>query len=114
MTLEVSKRTAAKSPNKKTQKVNATSNKSTGVAASDSGELPCKKSGKKKSSKSLPVLVAIKPLNLAEEKKKFFERKYEYDPQFCYTEDSEAEQAQASYGQPSDKYIPQVSTKIHL
>lgn len=72
-----------------------------------SGRKACSgKSGKKKAQRKLPILIAIKPLNLAEEKKKFFESQFRYNPQFRYAENTE--KAQKSYGDPSDKYIPQV------
>lgn len=68
---------------------------------------------KKVKKKALPVLVAIKPLNLQAEKSKFFARNFCYDPQFIYSQSTE-NIIESSRRQVSEKYLPQVSINFIL
>lgn len=62
---------------------------------------------KPKKPKSVPILFAIKPLNMDTEKKKFFDSGGAYDPQFVYGCDV-SPKSMLQYGKASDKHITQV------
>lgn len=98
---------APKSTNQSTRANNAAATRS-----GDTSQKPLRKTSGKK--KCLPILVAIKPLNLEEERRKFFASGFEYEPQFRYAESNVEERALSSYGLPSDKYIPQVCSSIQV
>ena len=64
-------------------------------------------STKLKKAKSVPVLLAVKPINMETEKTKFFDSGGTYNPQFVYACDVSPKTI-AQYGQASDKLITQV------
>lgn len=61
-----------------------------------------------KKPKALPILVAVKPLNLDKEKKAFFDAKGKYDPQFVYSSEVD-EKSMTQYGEASNRYLAQVT-----
>ena len=77
----------------------------TGSSKSLTGSKPATKPRKPK---SLPTLVAVKPLNLEVEKKKFFDSGGKYNPQFLYSADVDSK-IMLQYGKPSSQYLAQVS-----
>lgn len=60
-----------------------------------------------KKPKSLPLLVAIKPLNIEKEKKAFFDSGGQYNPQFIYSAEVDPKSL-VQYGEPSNRYLGQV------
>ncbi|XP_067929604.1 putative tyrosine carboxypeptidase MATCAP2 [Watersipora subatra] len=64
------------------------------------------KAAKPKKAKSLPTLVAVKPLNLEAEKKKFFDSGGTYNPQFVYPAAIDSKVLH-QYGEPSSRYLAQ-------
>jgi len=60
-----------------------------------------------KRKQSLPLLVAVRPLNLENEKERFFKCRGKYNPQFTYSNGVETDKV-TRYGEPSTKYLEQV------
>lgn len=60
-----------------------------------------------KKPKTLPTLVAVKPLNIEVEKKRFFDSGGKYNPQFMYSVEVDSKTL-LQYGEPSSDYLAQV------
>nr|XP_020845037.1 uncharacterized protein KIAA0895-like homolog isoform X1 [Phascolarctos cinereus]XP_020845038.1 uncharacterized protein KIAA0895-like homolog isoform X1 [Phascolarctos cinereus] len=66
----------------------------------------CKVEESRAASKSPCLLVALRPNNLEQERDRFFQSRYTYDPQFEYEEPIPAAVLE-KYNEASDKFIPQ-------